>query len=100
MLYIRYWPPTRAFGEKIADIGETIAGVIEKDFSQIEVRLSYERADLPPTVYGPDGRKYEGKFAANRLTYLQNDASVRSYFKGWAVSYNFIENRQDGPLRG
>ena len=74
----------------------SIVSAIRDAFPEIEVRLSDEIADLSPTVYGPDGSKYKGKAPANKFSRLKSPASVRSYFHGWAVSYNFIEYKQDG----
>ena len=69
---------------------------IRDAFPEIKVCLSDEPANLAPTVYGPDGREFEGEAPTNKLAHLKSFESIRSYFQGWAVSYNFIEPKADG----
>ena len=70
--------------------------LLRKTFPGLKIIQSRENPDHSPLLHSPDGEKYNQRAVADKLNRIKDPEAVGLYFRGWGVSYNFMESKLDG----
>lgn len=73
-----------------------ILGSIKIGFPEIKVRPPKGSPSLMPDRVRPDGSPYPDKSTVSKLRRFKTPGDVQRFVRGWWVSYNFMENKQNG----
>ncbi len=65
--------------------------ILEQNFPGLEIISTSEAPDRSPFVYKPDGPRYSEPALSDKLARIRTPESLSVFFRGWGLSYNFME---------